>query len=116
MDYALLALTISLTAVAQIVQKLASRQFAGHESPGSAVWALFRSRSFWLAAMLLALALLAWLVTLSLVEVSKAYPLLALSFVFTALLSSRLLNEEIKLRRWVGIGLITAGAALMLVA
>jgi drug/metabolite transporter (DMT)-like permease len=116
MDYALLILTITLLAAAQLVQKQASRKFVGADSLPRAIRALLCSRSFWLAAIMLALALLTWLATLSLVEVSKAYPLLGLSFVLTALLSRWLLREEISLRRWAGIGLISAGAAMMLVA
>lgn len=116
MDYALLILTISLLAAAQIVQKQASRQFLGAASLPRALRALLCSKSFWLAAVLLALALSTWLATLSLIEVSTAYPLLGLSFVLTALLSRWLLHEEINLRRWAGIGLISAGAAMMLVA
>jgi uncharacterized membrane protein len=58
--------------------------------------------------------LLAWLLALSTIEVSKAYPVLALSFVLTTFLSMAVLKERVSSVRWLGIGLITIGAAAML--
>jgi drug/metabolite transporter (DMT)-like permease len=46
-------------------------------------------------------------------DISTAYPMGALSFVSVTLFSSWLLNETIDRKRWLGLGLIVCGAALV---
>lgn len=46
-------------------------------------------------------------------DISTAYPLGALSFVSVTLFSRWLLKESIDRRRWIGLGLIVCGAALV---
>ena len=46
-------------------------------------------------------------------DISTAYPLGALSIVSVTLLSRWLLNESIDRKRWIGMGLIVCGAALV---
>lgn len=52
---------------------------------------------------------LIWLVVLSRMELSFAYPLVATTYVFTPLLAHLLLGEPIPALRWLGIGLILVG-------
>ncbi len=52
---------------------------------------------------------LIWLVVLSRMELSFAYPLVATTYVFTPLLAHLLLGEPIPAMRWLGIGLILVG-------
>ena len=115
MDYLLLFAAIALISFGQITQKLAAQVFTEFHQVVPAVGALLRSRHFWLSILFLSLGLAAWLLALSSFEVSKAYPLLSLSFAVTALLSGWLLKEKISLHRWIGIALISSGAAIMLI-
>ena len=78
--------------------------------------ALVSCPEVWWAAGCLALGLVAWLAALSSVEVSKAYPLLSLSFVVTALIAKFHLGEFLSGARWLGIALISLGAALVAMA
>lgn len=112
----LLIITIVLLAVAQIVQKMASRRFVDAAGAGAALLLLFRSVEFWLSGLLLATALITWLCTLTVLELSKAYPLLSVSYALAALLSHVFLDEQVGRNRWLGIGLISAGATIMLAA
>ncbi len=50
---------------------------------------------------------------LRLLDVSTAYPIGSLSFVAVTVLSHWLLKERITMERWVGVGLILAGATLV---
>jgi drug/metabolite transporter (DMT)-like permease len=52
---------------------------------------------------------LSWIMVLSRMNLSYAYPFLALNFVLVALVSRLVLGESIPLMRWVGIALICAG-------
>ncbi|MDP9373459.1 MAG: SMR family transporter, partial [Chloroflexota bacterium] len=54
-----------------------------------------------------------WLAVLSRVDLSFAYPLLALGYVVTALLSRLLFDEAISPARWAGIVVICLGVVLV---
>ena len=50
-----------------------------------------------------------WLLVLSRVEVSFAYPLLSVGYIVTALAGCYFFNENVNLTRWLGIGIICLG-------
>ena len=54
-----------------------------------------------------------WIMALSRVEVSIAYPMLSLGYVANALLAMWLFGEAVSLQRWVGIAVILVGVALV---
>jgi drug/metabolite transporter (DMT)-like permease len=54
-----------------------------------------------------------WIVGLSRVDVSLAYPMLSLGYVVNALAASALLGETVSPMRWTGMALILAGVAVM---
>jgi multidrug transporter EmrE-like cation transporter len=54
-----------------------------------------------------------WLVVLSKLEVSAAYPLLSIGYVITAVIGFFFMNESVGILRVSGIGLICAGLVLI---
>ena len=54
-----------------------------------------------------------WLIALSQVELSYAYPFVGLGYVLVALFSWLVLGEALTLLRWAGIALIVAGVVLV---
>lgn len=56
---------------------------------------------------------LAWIATVSKSDISRSYPVLALSYVLVVLLSILIFKENVGLLRWVGIALICAGVVLV---
>ncbi len=54
-----------------------------------------------------------WIVVLSRVQLSFAYPLLGLSYVLVVLSSALFLHEQVAPVRWLGVLLIVAGIALV---
>lgn len=54
-----------------------------------------------------------WIVGLSRVPVSIAYPLLSLGYVVNAVAAHYLLGEDVTVSRWLGIGLIILGVWLV---
>jgi len=116
MQIVLLTITIVLLAASQIVQKLAASQVNLDGSPGRTVVSMLTSVRFWIAAILLGTAMVTWLFTLTTAEVSKSYPILAMTFVLAAIASRMFLGETIGRYRWIGIALISAGAAAMMAA
>jgi drug/metabolite transporter (DMT)-like permease len=59
---------------------------------------------------------LTWIWLLTKLELSRAYPFMALSFVFVPLLSVLILGEHISPKYWLGIALIICGLLLTLPA
>lgn len=58
-------------------------------------------------------SLVAWLMTLSRVEVSVAYPLISLGYIVTAYVGCCYFNEAISMTKFVGIGVIILGVFLV---
>lgn len=54
-----------------------------------------------------------WLMVLSRVQLSFAYPIIALSYAFTPLFAWLLLGEQLPSLRWAGIGVICLGVFLV---
>jgi len=114
MQYVLLAVSVALLAAGQIAQKFASQKVDFSGGSAKVIRSMLMSRQFWVAGVLMALALVVWLLALTITEVSKAYPVLSLSFVVTAVISRLMLKEQISHSRWIGIFFISIGAAFML--
>jgi multidrug transporter EmrE-like cation transporter len=70
---------------------------------------ILRSPLVMLGLGLYGLGALTWIAVLSRLNLSYAYPFLALNFVLIALVSWLLLGETIPTMRWLGIGCICAG-------
>jgi len=58
-------------------------------------------------------SLIVWIIGLSRVSVSIAYPLLSLGYVINAIAAHYLLGEAVTLGRWLGIGFIVLGVWLV---
>ncbi|MES2185633.1 MAG: SMR family transporter [Pseudomonadota bacterium] len=54
-----------------------------------------------------------WIVALSRLEVSVAYPLVSIGYVINALLAWWLLGENVNMQRWCGIAVIIVGVVLV---
>lgn len=60
-----------------------------------------------------AISVVVWIVALSRVEVSVAYPMLSIGYVINAGLAWWLFGEQLNLQRWLGIGVIIIGVILV---
>lgn len=116
-DFGVLFLGVLLNAAAQLALKAAT-QVSGPirvEWPG--VWQstaqVFSLPALWFALTCYALSVLVWLIGLSRVPVSQAYPLLSLGYVINALFAWWLLGEALSAQRLVGVGVVIAGVALI---
>lgn len=66
-----------------------------------------------LGLLSLFLGTVVWLSVLSKAELSYAYPILSLGYIFVALASMFFLGESLSIVRWLGISVICAGVFLM---
>lgn len=74
---------------------------------------VFHSPWVALGVAVYALEFVLWFAALSRTQLSIAFPFTALGYVGVVLASRHVLNERISLRRWLGIGTIVVGVALI---
>jgi len=110
---------VLLNAAAQLLLK-AGASSAGEISMSAGAPALLRT-AFGLAQhpgilgglACYAISVVVWIVALSRVEVSIAYPMLSIGYIVNALLAWWLFGEDVNLQRWLGIGVIIVGVILV---
>ncbi len=116
-DFAVLGCGVLLNALAQLGLKAATRVTGPLTVSGAAAWGhvldLIRVPSLWYALVAYGLSVMVWLVGLSRVPVSQAYPLLSLGYVLNIGLAWWLLGEVPNLQRVAGIGVIVIGVVLV---
>jgi len=116
-DFAFLLLGVLLNAGAQLGLKAATAVTGPIRTDTLSALAVAQKLmlvpAFWLALLAYGVSVLTWIVGLSRVPVSQAYPMLSLGYVLTALIAWQWLNEPISAMRWAGIGVIIVGVWLV---
>jgi uncharacterized membrane protein len=108
---AALWLSIVLGACAQVFLR---KGVAGSNlTMASGYLALLRSALVWAWALCFGLATGLWLIALSQMQISYAFPLLSLGYPIVAVLSILFLGERISTPRWLAILVITLGVAII---
>ena len=118
-DFAWVLSGVLLNAVAQLLLK-AGASSAGHITLAAGSPALWRTAAGLAQHPAIlgglacyAVSVLVWIVALSRVEVSIAYPMLSIGYVLNALLAWWLFGEDLNAQRWLGIGVIVVGVVLV---
>lgn len=106
----LLVSTVFCTSAAQIFQKRAALALAHTPAPE---YSPIISKDIIFSIALLGGGLLLWLLFLTRVDVSIAYPLLSINYVIVLLCAKWLFHETIPSHRWVGAFAIMAGIWLL---
>ena len=115
---ALIFINIIIGSVGQLMFKSGMMQIGrigiGEISRPWATLGMFFTNPYILLALpLYVVALVIWLIVLSRLQLSFAYPCLSLAYVVNALLAQAILGEHISVLRWVAIGLICCGVIVM---
>ncbi len=116
-DFAILCCGVLLNALAQLGLKAATRVSGPLIGGDAGVWQrgleLLSVPALWYALCAYGLSVIVWLVGLSRVPVSQAYPLLSLGYVINIGLAWWLLGEVPNGQRVAGIGIIVLGVVLV---
>lgn len=116
-DFSWLMAGVLLNAFAQLGLKFATGSTGVIQGRWQDFWnagqQLAGNLSFWLALGAYGISVVVWIVGLSRVPVSQAYPVLSVGYVVAAFLAWFLFGEVVGLVRWAGIGLIIAGVILV---
>jgi len=115
--FALLMSGVLLNAAAQLLLK-AGTNVLGILTLDRDTWpdTLLRiatQRHFVLGALCYGVSLFVWILGLSRVPVSIAYPLLSVGYVVNAIAAHYLFGESVTVTRWLGIGFIVVGVWLV---
>lgn len=113
----LVLMSVLLGSVGQIMMKTGSDRVGQLTlTPSTLVPELLRILripEFWMAMLLFGVSSLIWVKVLAKNELTQAYPLGSMSYVFVVLLSALLLNEAITANKLVGAAVIMAGIVIM---
>lgn len=105
--------TLLLTAFGQILIKFRALTLGGAGSDRLAyLKGMFLDPPVWLGLGGAVLASVCWILALQKLDVSVAYPFMALSFLIVPLGASITLGETVSLQQWVGFGLIVLGVSV----
>lgn len=106
--------SIFLNGLAQVFLKKGVGHSTSQGGVSAAWWfSLLKNGWVWAWGLSFVAATALWLLALSKLEISYAFPLLSSSFILVALLSRILLGEVISWKRWISIFVICAGVILI---
>ena len=118
--YGLIGLSIIVGVAGQTVIKLGVNNLNSGEAtsniPLSVLAHSMRSPLILLGLFLYGVGAVAWILVLSRVDLSFAYPFLAFNFILITISSRILLSETVPLLRWIGILIICAGILVVAVS
>ena len=115
--FALIITGVLLNAIAQLALK-ASVSDTGIinldlQSLVSSAASLASNIWLWLGLMCYAISVVVWILALSRVDVSIAYPMLSIGYIVNAIAASHLFNEPLGLGKLAGIGVIIVGVYIL---
>jgi multidrug transporter EmrE-like cation transporter len=115
-DLMIVMFGVLLNAVAQLLLKAGAGSvgpIAGWDGLRTAAPALALHPGVVAGVLCYALSVVIWIVALSRIDVSIAYPMLSVGYVVNALLAMFLFGEAVSFQRWLGIAVILIGVTLV---
>ena len=109
----LIVSSILLGVVGQLSLKKGVGSIVGAGDPLAFLSGALVSPFIWLGFGAYAISSLIWLVVLSKVDLSYAYPMVALGYVLVVMASAVLLREQVSMARWLSLVVICVGVAML---
>jgi drug/metabolite transporter (DMT)-like permease len=108
---------VSLNASAQVLMRTGMLQVGTIDMNPGALWralpGMARNGFLWLSLICYGISIIAWMVVLSRVEVSFAYPFLSIGYIASAAIGYFFLGESVTQLRIAGIAVICIGVFLI---
>lgn len=111
----IILLTILFNSLSQILLKVGAQKIGSGYTPNSLqnILAVLVSPAIFFGLILYIASFALWILVLSKVEVSVAYPMLSIGYIFVALLAFFYLNEPLTLNKIFSISLIIIGVIML---
>ena len=121
LSFLIIILVAATAATAHILLKMGMNEVGEINSesiknPGALIGQLLTTRAVILAIPVYAVSNIGWLIVLSRLNLSVAYPFLASLYIFLPVLSMVFLSESLTVQHWVGILVIGIGVGIVLSA
>lgn len=118
MSVALLVVSICFAIAGQLTLKSAMNQIgrigsAQVSQAGSTITKAIKTPRLWIGLVLFGVSALFWLVVLSRVPLSLAYPLVGISYILIVAFARFFLGESVPALRWAGVAIVAAGIAIV---
>jgi multidrug transporter EmrE-like cation transporter len=114
---ALILVSVAFATLGQFTLKSAMNHVTRHQSSDHpAVQTLLnaaREPRLWAGLTLFGVSAIFWLVVLSKVPLSFAYPFVGLSYIVIVLVARIVLHEHVPALRWIGVAVVAAGIAIV---
>lgn len=105
-----MGIAVIFTSIGQILQKIGSGKVkSAHLRIGMRSILVFLNPFIFIALIMLFFATVFYLLALSNLPLSIAYPMLSSGYVLVVLLSKIFLKEEVSFKRWIGVFVIIIG-------
>lgn len=113
-----LCLSVAAASTAQVLLRRGVRVGSAQTSARSSRWwlRLLASPWVWSYGILFVAAMGLWVLALSRIDLSYAFPLLSAGYILVALLSRFILKESLSWRRWLAIGVISVGVCIIAIS
>ena len=114
----LLLVSVGFAVVGQLMLKSAMDEIgrigsAQVSAIGETLWRAAREPRLWVGLTLFGISAAFWLVVLSRVPLSFAYPFVGISYVAVVASSRFILHEEVPTLRWIGVLVVAMGIAIV---
>jgi drug/metabolite transporter (DMT)-like permease len=115
---AMLAISVAFAVAAQFTLKAAMNEVGRigateFAAAGDTIVRTLKEPRLWLGLMLFGISALFWLIVLSRVDLSVAYPFVGLSYIIVVLFSRLFLHEQVTALRWLGVVVVATGIAII---
>ncbi len=115
---ALLIVSVCFAIAGQLTLKTAMDQIgrigsAQVTAAGSTIVKAIKTPRLWIGLSLFGISALFWLVVLSRVPLSLAYPMVGISYILIVAFARLFLGESVPPLRWVGVAIVAAGIAIV---
>ena len=109
----LIVVSVAFATLGQFTLKSAMNEVGAHANAGHTLMRAARLPKLWVGLALFGISAVFWLLVLSKVPLSVAYPFVGVSYVVVVLVSRFVLHEHVPSLRWVGVAVVAAGIALV---
>ncbi|MHB8646646.1 MAG: DMT family transporter [Thermomicrobiales bacterium] len=112
-DWALIAATVALIVIGQLLVKRGVVAVSGSPATVSALprflWRICTNFPIVLGVLAICCASLCWMIVIARVDLSVAYPFMSLTIVLVLAFSGPVFGEAVPLQRWIGVAIVCIG-------
>lgn len=113
MTYIIALISILLGSFAQYFLKVGMNAIDMGKDAMSVIKSVLSNQAVWGGLICYGLSMVFWLVVLSRLEMSKAYPLVSLGYIFAIVIGYFLLDESVNMMKILGVVAIVIGVVLI---